>query len=1797
MPAFCGVGGAYGESGSDAYTGCEIVNGNPRLWFYHAANIPEEWLSALFTNDSGASSCGTPTPQNVGFGASGGPFYVTFPAFSGWTNATIFTHATPDTSCGGGVAGYAYAGGAPVWKVLLNTDVTQVTVGHGAVLTAVSNYDVGYAGYSIVFFDQTTGQQLGYCTGGMVCRLEVYIPGGPAHTFFAAIGVHSTTYPLPSLQATSNAVTIDHAPWAVSLDYDSAASQLVATTNQDFTSSPYAMQIFNADDGGLFFTCHANPCRANVASPDAHYVALIDSFSTSLAGAANVQARSGVVLAPTGGPTGDDGNCQCAAADPVNTATGMLHETAVDLSVPERGPALMIGRSYLEQEASAWSPMGYGWRPSSAAHLRFNAPGSYGRPVALVNGDASPTPGDATGVNVQPPGFNGTTHPTGELVSPAGSLILGGGTDTPPPDDAQIRVGYANLLYSLQYNVVTSIQLVDEQGARLTFEPGGNGQFTALSNVVASLRHNTDGTWTLTRGHRETLVFNPLGWLLTDSDNHGNSLVFSYDSNGRLATETDDAGRALTYTYDGNGRVTAVADSAGRTASYSYNAAGELASATDPSGATTQYGYDGSHRLLTITDPRQHTTTNTFDTLGHVTQQVDRAGRTTGFAYTFGSTDTTTVTEPNGSTTVMTYDDGELTSLTRAQGTPQQGTWSYAYDPTTFQATSVTDPLQHHWTFTYDADGNRLSATDPLNHNESWTYNGFDEPLTHVDRNGVTTTMTYDASGNLLSASTPLNGSPDSRVVTYHYDDTAHPDDITSITDARGRTSQFSYDTYGEISSATDPDGHETTYDYTCSPAGAGCRSNVGWVYASVPPRGNAPGANPATYTTRYVRDDDGRVLTATDPLGHSTASTYDANGNLATVEDAKSQTTSYSYNEDDQPTAEMRPDHTSVTTGYDDAGNVHTQTDGAQHTTTYTYDPLNAIKTVTDPKNRTTSYTHDAAGRLAGSVDAQNRATAYGYDDAGRLTSVQYSDPTTPDVGYGYDNDGRRTSMSDGSGGSSYIYDSLGRLTEQLDGAGHDVRYTYDLAGNVVKLTYPDGRSVDRAYDDAGQFVRLTDWNGGIDAFDYDADGNLTAIHYPNGVTESTSVDAAGLVASVSDATASSTLASYTYGRDPVGLVASVTPTGSTGQTNETYGHSALNQLTSYNTTSHSGTYGYDSADNLTALADGTAQTFDDASQLLTSGSRAYSYSATGDRVGMTAPGGTTTYGYDQASRMTSMTGPAGATQASYRYDGDGLRVGKTVNGTNSAFTWDMVTGQTPLLLSDGDATFVYGPNDMPLEQVHQQGIELVGSDGKTSSIGTTTSTTLTVPASARSGDVAVVVVSQDVSQVSSVAGFTAVPGCPCDSGSTSGESMQWFQAPIGANPPPQVTVNTTLRSSGLNPGHNVSAILLVYRGVDTQAPIASWGVVPTTGTLAQGALAVAAPSLTAGSSNNRLLYVGGVLNDAADPTWSVPSGMTSRGSAHQALNTIVAADQPLSSAGATGTRTGTLNSGNSSVDSAIGLTAVLRAEVTYIHHDQYGSTRLLTDTLGNVAGSYSFDPYGYTTAHSGADTTTLLFNGQYRDSETGNYYLRARYYDPTSGQFLTRDPLEAETRAPYSYAGSDPLDNSDSSGMDWCVGDVCLGFHPRDAINPIVNFGRGASFGYSDKIANWISPGASCTVDQSAGYQALGAAATVVATLGAAGAAGDAAGEARTYIDLTRGGSIRNVGTDATHSELTNMLTGNGWTSRVSKDGAVQIFEKNGAKYVLRNNAGSYSGWTADFTPAGSTDVTLKLRLGYAP
>ena len=106
-----------------------------------------------------------------------------------------------------------------------------------------------------------------------------------------------------------------------------------------------------------------------------------------------------------------------------------------------------------------------------------------------------------------------------------------------------------------------------------------------------------------------------------------------------------------------------------------------------------------------------------------------------------------------------------------------------------------------------------------------------------------------------------------------------------------------------------------------------------------------------------------------------------------------------------------------------------------------------------------------------------------------------------------------------------------------------------------------------------------------------------------------------------------------------------------------------------------------------------------------------------------------------------------------------------------------------------------------------------------------------------------------------------------------------------------------------------------------------------------------------------------------------------------------------------------------------------------TYYLNDGLGSTTDLTDGGGDPTAGYSYDVFGATRSVTGSASTAFLFTGEQRDDDTSFYYLRARYYDPETGRFLSRDPFSGSVGAPqsqnlYAYAENNPINLIDPEG-----------------------------------------------------------------------------------------------------------------------------------------------------------------------
>jgi len=106
-----------------------------------------------------------------------------------------------------------------------------------------------------------------------------------------------------------------------------------------------------------------------------------------------------------------------------------------------------------------------------------------------------------------------------------------------------------------------------------------------------------------------------------------------------------------------------------------------------------------------------------------------------------------------------------------------------------------------------------------------------------------------------------------------------------------------------------------------------------------------------------------------------------------------------------------------------------------------------------------------------------------------------------------------------------------------------------------------------------------------------------------------------------------------------------------------------------------------------------------------------------------------------------------------------------------------------------------------------------------------------------------------------------------------------------------------------------------------------------------------------------------------------------------------------------------------------------------SFYGYDGGGSVRQLTNSAGVVTDEYEYDAFGNSFTKSGTTPNNYLYRGEQYDSDLGLYYLRARYYNPATGRFMSRDPEEGKPIIPatlhkYLYVGGDPVNWVDPRG-----------------------------------------------------------------------------------------------------------------------------------------------------------------------
>jgi RHS repeat-associated protein len=628
--------------------------------------------------------------------------------------------------------------------------------------------------------------------------------------------------------------------------------------------------------------------------------------------------------------------------------------------------------------------------------------------------------------------------------------------------------------------------------------------------------------WNLQLTDGTVFVFGENAPLQRIRDRYGNTLTITRTNgqSGNITRVTSPNGRWIAFTYDAGNRVTQATDNIGRTVRYAYDAAGNLADVTDAENHVTAYTWTASNQLATITDPRNITFLRNTYTNGRVSAQSSGDGTaTTQFAYTVGGSGNivqTDITDPRGNResllfnsdhyivsdgqavglpeqrthtferragsnhvtaaidglgrrTELTYDAfGHVIRGTRLAGTANAATTTVIYEPRFFQPESISDPLGHVYTFSYDLSARPTGMTDPL---------------------GRRTGVSVDSSGRLVSASNALQ-----QVWQFGY----RGAELATVTDPLNAVHTLFADAVGRVVAATNPLGHTTRFTW----------NRVGQLTTQVDATGGQTALNydgngnllevvdAGGHSTRYSYDAFDRLSSRTDPASQMESQQYDGNDNLTRTVDRKGQATSYQYDVLDRLSLGTFADGSTISYAYDAGDRLLQMTDSLNGTLSWQYDLLDRVVQESTPSG-TISYTYDADGhRTTMSVPGQSTVT-YEYNAAHQLTGVTQG---IASVAITYDDAGRRRSLTFPNGVvADYTYDAVNRLTNlgySLAGAQlGDLRYAYDAVGNptsvdgsLARTLLPQGRA-DATYDAAN---RITVRAGAM--FSYDPNGNLTS-------------------------------------------------------------------------------------------------------------------------------------------------------------------------------------------------------------------------------------------------------------------------------------------------------------------------------------------------------------------------------------------------------------------------------------------------------------------------------------------------------------------------------------------------------------------------------------------------------------------------------------------------------------------------------------------------------------------------------
>ncbi|MFG1956574.1 RHS repeat-associated core domain-containing protein [Nonomuraea sp. NPDC049028] len=1142
-------------------------------------------------------------------------------------------------------------------------------------------------------------------------------------------------------------------------------------------------------------------------------------------------------------------------------------------------------------------------------------------------------------------------------------------------------------------------------------------------------------------GVKTTFTYDTLGRPATQTEpgvknevsqvTHTKRTTFAYDPDGNKLSDTiadltgGDAQRATVYTYDSHGQLETTTDPEGGVIRQGWNSLGLLATVTDARGAVVDYAYTERGQLASRTlkgwtdspvnpKPAKDVPLESFsyDPGGRLAAQLDVMLRKTSFTYFADGrlaqkiADDVKLNNATSTTDVVledhTYDKaGNQTKLVTGGG---KSTTESVYDAANRVTSQTFDPanLARKTVFTYDANDNMLKATrtgagSTRAEVTEYAYNKVNQPNKTTVENGdqdLVSTTTYDERGLAVASTDPRGNATGANAADFTT--TMRYDALGRLIEASGPqvkvekagtssdahpTAHYGYNAFGAKTHETDAEGRTVTSVF----------DKAGRLTSKSAPSYTPPGGSAVTPTTAHTYDLAGQLITTTDPRGYVTTFEYDKLGRQVRITDPApdGQTPGRSiieYYMDGAKRATVDPTGARSEATYDGLGRQVTQTQierkpaAAAYTTNLTYNQAGFLIKTVAPGNKTIDYSPNAAGEVETQIVAQGTATA--------ITTTM-----------GYDLAGRLIKSADGRGNSTTTeYDLAGRKIAAKDLEGATVRRTtsagYDLAGNQTSVTAGEGHTTKQTFDALNRATSLIEPTSATDSittsFGYDATGARTRLTDGRGNATWTTYNSLALAETVIEpATAAHPAAAdrtWTTGYDAAGNPTSVIQPGGV-RIDRTFDH--LGRLTKESgagggVATAERTFGYDLADRPTTIGDLTVDYNDRTLPLSikrgTTQLTGYAYDGLGQPTQRVDAAGTATFTWDANNRPATATDPVTGRKLTYGYDAaDNLSSLTATTGTTTVdtqiFTYDYADRLDSQTLRKGSST----------------GTQLAKINyGWDKDDNLTTKTTAGLAGAGTN--------TYGYDHAGRLTSWTAPGG--------SVTNYEWDKA-----------------------GNRTKAGTKTYtydeRNRLTNGDGTDYTYTPR-GTLATQTKAGATTSYTF-DAFDRLIADGDSLYsyDALDRVATRTRSTTKQNFAYVGLTNDLAAI--TDSSGGVQAKYGR-DAGGVLLGQQEGTTPAL-STLTDLHGDlvaTYSTTALATTT--------AYDPFGTITAQSGPKTT-LGYQGAYTDPDAGKVNMLARWYQPSTGAFTSRDiatltPDPSVQANRYTYANASPLTGIDPTG-----------------------------------------------------------------------------------------------------------------------------------------------------------------------